>query len=97
MQCKWLEGKCLNDYNLNARKWKEHTSTIDFAKAFADRLKQYETDNETRAARIEDFFIEEAIKAGVVKVSKVRRYKNPNRLEKQLAPWFTDKCFAARN
>lgn len=60
-------------------------------------MKQYETDNDTRAAQIEDFFIEEALKAGVVKLSKVRRYKNPNRLEKQLAPWFNDECCAARN
>jgi hypothetical protein len=61
MRCKWIEGKCLSDYNLNARKWKEHTSTTEFAKAFQDILLKYAQDNETRATRIEDFFIGEAI------------------------------------
>jgi hypothetical protein len=40
------------------------------------------TDNDKRAARIEEFFIAEALKAGVIKRSKIRRYKNPNRIEK---------------
>ena len=54
-------------------------------------------DNEQRAARVEEFFIEEAQKAGVIKISKTQRYKNPNRIEKQLAPWFTEECYAARS
>jgi hypothetical protein len=41
-----------------------------------------ETDNEKRAACIETFFIEEAQKAGVIKISKARKFKNPNRYEK---------------
>jgi hypothetical protein len=46
---------------------------------------------------VEEFFIEEAQKAGVIKISRSHRYKNPNRLEKQLAPWFSEECYTARS
>lgn len=63
-------------------KWKEHTSTDEFAIAFETVMKEYEEDNEKRAACVEKFFIEEAQKIGVIKISKARRYKNQNRYEK---------------
>jgi hypothetical protein len=34
--------------------------------------------------------IGEAEQAEVIKISKRRNFKNPNRWEKQLAPWFTE-------
>jgi hypothetical protein len=60
MKCKWLEGSCLADYNVNAMKWKEHTSTTEFENNFATILEEHEADNDKRAARVEEFFIEEA-------------------------------------
>jgi hypothetical protein len=60
MYCKWIEGSSLKDYNKNARTWHEHTSTKEFADAFEKIMKEYEEDNEKRAASIEKFFIEEA-------------------------------------
>jgi hypothetical protein len=60
MYCKWIEGSSLTDYNKNARTWHEHTSTTEFADAFVKIMKEYEEDNEKRAAGIERFFIEEA-------------------------------------
>jgi hypothetical protein len=45
-------------------------------------MKKHNKDNDKRAESIEEFMIAEAQKAGVVKISKIRRYKNPNRLEK---------------
>jgi hypothetical protein len=41
--------------------------------------------------------IEEAQKAGVIKISTLRKYKNPNRWEKQLAPWFSEECKERRS
>jgi hypothetical protein len=45
-------------------------------------MNAHATDNEERAAHIEELFIDEALKAGVIKISKARKYKNPNRYEK---------------
>jgi hypothetical protein len=87
----------LADYNINAQKWKEHTATTDFANAFDDVMTRYASDNESRANRIEELFIDEALKAGVIKISKKRNFKNPNRYEKQMAPWFSEACREARN
>ena len=72
----------LTYYNKNARTWQEHTSTKEFAFAFETIMREHKEDNDKQAAGIEKFFIEEAQKIGVVKVSKARRYKNQNRYEK---------------
>jgi hypothetical protein len=63
-------------------KWKEYTSTTKFAADFEEVMEKHAGDNEERAARIEQFFIEEAQNAEVIKVNKIRKYKNPNRIEK---------------
>jgi hypothetical protein len=63
-------------------KWKEHTSTDNFAAAFQNIMDKYSADNEERAGKIEEFMITEAQKAGVIKSSKIRSYKNPNRWDK---------------
>ena len=77
-------------------KWKEHTSTTQFESAFAAILQHPDDDNDKRAARVEDFFIAEALKIGVIKASRRHRNKNPNKLEKQLAPWFSEECYTTR-
>jgi hypothetical protein len=63
----WIGGDDTTEYMRSARTWKAHTSTDQFAakfKAISDKLHD---DNETRTTRVEEFLIEEAITAGVVK------------------------------
>lgn len=48
--------------------------------------------NDERTMKIEEYMMAEAQKLGVVKMGTVRRFKNPNRWEKQLAPWFSEEC-----
>jgi hypothetical protein len=45
-------------------------------------MTKHAADNEKRANCIEEFFIDEAQKVGVIKISKKRKFKNPNRYEK---------------
>ena len=78
-------------------KLKEYTSTTTFVTAFEDIMQNHADEYEKRAAAVEEFFITEARKAGVIKISKSHKYKNPNRLEKQLAPWFSEECAIARS
>jgi hypothetical protein len=49
-------------------KWKEHTSTEQFAMDFKKIMDKYQNDNDERAREIEDFMIMEAKKIGVVKI-----------------------------
>jgi hypothetical protein len=60
-------------------------------------MDKYKNDNDKRAREIENYMITEAQKIGVVKIQKIRRYKNPNRWNKQLTPWFTEKCQETRS
>lgn len=59
-------------------------------------MEEYKENNEERAAAIETFLVEEAHREGVIRVLKHRAYKNPNRLEKILAPWFNEVCLKAK-
>jgi hypothetical protein len=45
---------------------------------------------------VEEFLLQEAISAGVVREIKVTVPKNPNKWGKTLAPWYTDTCRAAK-
>ena len=80
----------------SARLWKEHTSTDQFADNFNEITQTYKDDNELRTQKVEEFLVDEAIKAGVVKVKETRQYKNPNRWAKHLAPWFNERCKEAK-
>jgi hypothetical protein len=76
----------------SAYKWKAHTSTEKFATEFDQITKDFAKDNELRTKKVEDFLIAEAKKAGVVKSTRDRIHKNPNRWAKHLAPWFDEAC-----
>jgi hypothetical protein len=52
--------------------------------------------NEDRAAAVEQFLLQEAVGAGVVKEIKITQPKNPNKWGKTLAPWFTETCREAK-
>jgi hypothetical protein len=60
MLCKWIEGASIEEYNISAQKWKEHTSTENFAARFKCIMEENKEDNEKRAANIEAYMIEEA-------------------------------------
>lgn len=45
---------------------------------------------------MENLLLEEATAVGVVKKCPVHTPTNPNKLVKQLAPWFSEGCRAAR-
>jgi hypothetical protein len=52
--------------------------------------------NEERAATVEQFILDQAVTAGVVKKVVITPPKNPNKWGKTLAPWFSDKCRDAK-
>ena len=45
---------------------------------------------------MEKFLLEEAVAVGVVSKVETCLPRNPNKVHKQLAPWFTDECREAR-
>ena len=46
--------------------------------------------NDERADRVEQFLLDQATKAGVLEVSSThRKFTNPNKWDKHLAPWFS--------
>jgi hypothetical protein len=59
-------------------------------------MDKYVDDNDRRAREIESFMIAEGEKIGVVKITTARKFKNPNRWNKQLTPWFTETCQETR-
>jgi hypothetical protein len=52
--------------------------------------------NEERAAAVENFLLQEAVAAGVVKKIQITAPRNPNKWGKTLAPWFNDACRNAK-
>lgn len=52
--------------------------------------------NDDRAARVEQFILNEAVLAGVVRRVEITHPKNPNKWGKCLAPWFNEECRAAK-
>jgi hypothetical protein len=93
---RWIHGDHLKEYGTSAMKWKAHTSTQEFADAFRATTAEFANNNDKRAAAIETFMLEEATKAGVIKVTPPRSQKNPNKWAKHLAPWFNENCRNAR-
>ena len=77
-------------------KWKEHSNEASFVEEFDNITRQFSYDNEMRTCKIEEYLIQEAKKAGVIKVIPIKMQKNPNRWAKHLAPWFGEQCKAAR-
>ena len=52
--------------------------------------------NDKRATAVENFLLQEAVSAGVVKEIIIKKPKNPNKWGKTLAPWFNETCRAAK-
>ena len=89
----WQSGDCLANYSNTAKKWKEHTSTPEFATAFLEIIDDQTLSNDERDTKIDTFLLAEANIAEVVSISKARRmFTNPNRWDKHMAPWYNTKC-----
>ena len=76
--------------------WKMHTSTQEFKEVFTEIAQKHEADNDIRVAKVEEFMIEEATRAGVLKATKKRVARNPNKWAKHMVPWFNKRCKTAR-
>ena len=77
-------------------KWKDHSNKSNFTQGFDAITREYSNDNERRTIKIEEYLIQEAIEAGVIKAIPIKMQKNPNRWAKHLAPWFGEECKAAK-
>jgi hypothetical protein len=96
-QYRWRTGDCLANYGNSAKIWADFSSTDEFATGFMAIIVDETMTNDTRAARVEEFLLEQATKAGVLDVSSSRRtFTNPNQWDKHLAPWFNPKCAETR-
>jgi hypothetical protein len=90
---RWKTGDCLATYGISANKWREFTSTDEFAVAFMAIVEDDKVSNDVRADRVEQFLLEQATKAEVVDVSSTHReFTNPNKWDKHMAPWFSSTC-----
>ena len=52
--------------------------------------------NEDRAAAVEEYILQQATTAGVVKKIVLTCPKNPNKWNKTMAPWFNEECREAK-
>jgi hypothetical protein len=86
---KWNEGTCVQDYADAATAWGKYTDTVPFRNAFLAIVDDVSISNDARATRVEEFFLTEAVLAGVVRKIEIRRPRNPNKWSKTLSPWFT--------
>lgn len=69
---------------------------MDFVAKFTELVTKSTLPNEERAVAVENFLLHAAVTAGVVKKVELRAPRNPNKWGKTLAPWFNDKCRAAK-
>jgi hypothetical protein len=93
---KWVEGTNIQNYAQSAQTWTEYTSKVEFTAKFKTLVENTTLSNDERAEAVEEFLLQEAISAGVVKEIKVTVPRNPNKWGKTLAPWYTETCRAAK-
>ena len=76
---RWRTGDCLANYGSSARIWTEFSSTDEFAAGFTAIIVDEGMINDIRAAKVEEYLLEQATKAGVLDVTSTRRtFTNPN-------------------
>lgn len=93
---RWVEGDSLATYASSWRTWERHTDNPDFAQRFSDVVAGKAHDVERCHDAVEQFLLQEALAAGVVRKVEWTQPTNPNKCAKQLAPWFNEECRAAR-
>ena len=93
---RWVEGTSVHDYAQSSVKWREHTSKGGFAQGLAAIVGDQALGNAARSQRVEAYLLEQAVEAGVVRLVEDKVPSNPNKLHKQLAPWFDESCREAK-
>ena len=63
----WIGRDNTKEYMDSIHKWKIHSNSSSFAKSFDAITDRYKEDNELRTIKIEEFLIQEAQKAGVIR------------------------------
>lgn len=66
----WIGREDTKEYVQSIEKWRAHTNEERFATEFKKITRAYEDENALRTERVETFLVEEAIRAGVVKICK---------------------------
>ncbi len=94
---RWVDGTNLADYSHSWRAWNRYSDSPGFASEFEAVIDAHAHDLDALASAVESFLLREAKLAGVV--TEQRRFvaANPNKQLKQLAPWFTEECRAAKH
>ena len=63
----WIGRDNTKEYMDSIHKWKIHSNSSSFSKSFDAITDRYKEDNELRTIKIEEFLIQEAQKAGVIR------------------------------
>ncbi len=78
------------------RDWEALGDDASFIERFEMVLQGADSDAAAPVPRVEQFLLAEAVALGVVVKRTVSPSVNPNRVDKHLAPWFTEDCRSAR-
>ena len=84
------------DYARSEHRWREHTRGAGFVEGFQEIVRDASLTNDARSAAVEAFLLREAVAVGVVARVELSTPRNPNKIHKQMAPWFTQECREAR-
>lgn len=91
-----MEGTGVCNYAKSAHSWLEFTQKPEFIDGLSAIVEDMTKTNDDRAATVEDYILQQAVTAGVVKKIEIKRPKNPNKWGKTLAPWFIEECREAK-
>ena len=61
---RWRTGDCLANYGNSAKLWADFSSTDEFAAGFMAIVVNKTHSNDTRAARVQEYLLEQATEAG---------------------------------
>ena len=76
----------------SGHKWAQHTRSEDFSKKFNFILEKNASKIDILDTEVANFFIQEALDIGIITKVEGKAPRNPNRVSKALAPWFSSQC-----
>jgi hypothetical protein len=69
----------MRNYAESANAWQAYTNAPEFIAGLQSIINDTTTNNETRAAAVEQYILTQAVQAGVVKEITITQPKNPNK------------------